>query len=122
MVERNGCTSCLTTIRVLRVSLIDELEGGIDSLLDILVCREVFTRDDREEVLSRSGPRARVRKVLDILECKGEEAAEIFLSVSSRHQQAAQTNSKEGSTDQLLSVGMNSNPQMSLYIFEMIML
>ncbi|TMS01963.1 ADAMTS-like protein 1 [Larimichthys crocea] len=107
---------------VLRVSLIDELEGRIDSLLDILVCREVFTRDDREEVLSCSGPRARVRKVLDILECKGEEAAKIFLSVSSHHQQEAQTNSKEGNTDQLQSVGMNSNLQMSLYIFEMIML
>uniref|UniRef100_A0A8C4I429 NACHT domain-containing protein n=1 Tax=Dicentrarchus labrax TaxID=13489 RepID=A0A8C4I429_DICLA len=56
--------------KVLRVSLVDELEGCIDSLLELLVIREVFTRDDREEVLCRLGPRARVRKVLDILECK----------------------------------------------------
>ncbi|KAE8279026.1 ADAMTS-like protein 1 [Larimichthys crocea] len=106
-----GRGECRDSTRVLRVSLIDELEGRIDSLLDILVCREVFTRDDREEVLSRSGPRARVRKVLDILECKGEEAATIFLSVSSHHQQEAQTNSKEGNTDQLQSVEYNKVKQ-----------
>uniref|UniRef100_A0A8D3AHN6 NACHT domain-containing protein n=1 Tax=Scophthalmus maximus TaxID=52904 RepID=A0A8D3AHN6_SCOMX len=58
------------SIRVLRVSLVDELEGRIDSLLEILVSREVFTRDDREDVLCQLGPRSRVRKVLDILECK----------------------------------------------------
>uniref|UniRef100_A0AAZ1XPF0 NACHT domain-containing protein n=1 Tax=Oreochromis aureus TaxID=47969 RepID=A0AAZ1XPF0_OREAU len=57
-------------VRVLRVSLVDELEGQVDSLVEFLVCREVFTRDDREEVLCQLGPRMRVRKVLDILECK----------------------------------------------------
>lgn len=110
MVEKDGCNSCLTALRVLRVSLVDELEGRIDSLLEILVSREVFTRDDREEVLCHLGPRARVRKVLDILECKGEEAAETFLSISS-HQQEAQTRSKEGNTDQPQSVGMPLKPQ-----------
>uniref|UniRef100_A0A8C2Z6G0 CARD domain-containing protein n=1 Tax=Cyclopterus lumpus TaxID=8103 RepID=A0A8C2Z6G0_CYCLU len=82
MVENGGCKSCLTALGVLRVSLVDQLEGRIDSLLDILVSREVFTRDDREEVLCRLGPRARVRTVLDILTCKGEEAAKIFLSIT----------------------------------------
>ncbi|XP_035505649.1 NLR family CARD domain-containing protein 3 isoform X2 [Scophthalmus maximus] len=98
MVEMDGCNSCLKAIRVLRVSLVDELEGRIDSLLEILVSREVFTRDDREDVLCQLGPRSRVRKVLDILECKGEEAAKIFLSISSHHQQEAQTHSKEVNT------------------------
>lgn len=51
MVEKDCCNSCLTAIRVLRASLVDELEGRIDSLLEVLVSREVFTRDDREEVL-----------------------------------------------------------------------
>ncbi len=106
MVEKDGCNSCLTAIRVLRVSLVDELEEWIDSLLEILVGREVFTRDDREEVLCQLGPRARVRKVLDILECKGEEAAKVFLSVSRNHRQEAQRFSKEGNTDQLQSAGM----------------
>ncbi|XP_074479565.1 NACHT, LRR and PYD domains-containing protein 3-like isoform X1 [Sebastes fasciatus] len=107
MVERDGCNSCLTALRVLRVSLVDELEGRIDSLLESLVSREVFTRDDREEVLCQLGPRARVRKVLDILVCKGEEAARIFLSISSHHQQEAQTPSKEVNTDQPQSIEYN---------------
>ncbi|XP_040886704.1 NLR family CARD domain-containing protein 3-like [Toxotes jaculatrix] len=100
MVEKDGCNSCLTAIRVLRVSLVDELEGRIDSLTEILVSREVFTRDDREDVLCQLGPRARVRKVLDILQCKGEEAAKIFLSISSHHQQETQAQSKEVNTEQ----------------------
>ncbi|KAK5848467.1 hypothetical protein PBY51_006079 [Eleginops maclovinus] len=99
MVERDGCNSCLKALRVLRVSLVDELEGRIDSLLEGLVDREVFTRDDREEVLCQLGPRARVRKVLDILECKGNEAADIFLSISSHYQQEAQTHPKAGNAD-----------------------
>ncbi|KAM9425737.1 NACHT, LRR and PYD domains-containing protein 12-like [Pholidichthys leucotaenia] len=95
MVEQELCHSCLAAVRVLRVSLVDELEGHIDSLLEVLVAREVFTRDDREEVLCQLGPRARVRKVLDIVDCKGEEAARIFLSVKSHPQL-----SKGGNTDQ----------------------
>ena len=73
--------SCLSLIRLKRVVLVDTLEERIDGLLDALLSREVFNRDDREDVLGLSGPRARVRKVLDILECKGEEAANIFLCV-----------------------------------------
>lgn len=103
MVEEDGCNSCLTALGALRVSLVDQLEGRIDSLLEILVGRELFTRDDREEVLCMLGARARVRTVLDILTCKGEEAAKVFLSIS-RHQQETQTHPQEGSTDQ--SVGM----------------
>ncbi|XP_035531628.1 NACHT, LRR and PYD domains-containing protein 3-like [Morone saxatilis] len=111
MEENGGCNSCLTKIKVLRVSLVDELEGRIDSLLELLVIQEVFTRDDREEVLCQLGPRARVRKVLDILECKGEEAAKIFFSISSHHQQEAQMHSKEGNTDQPQSVEYNKVKQ-----------
>nr|XP_019951055.1 PREDICTED: protein NLRC3-like [Paralichthys olivaceus] len=97
MVETEGCNSCLTAIGVLRVSLVDELEGRIDSLLEVLVNQELFTRDDREEVLCQPGPRSRVRKVLDILGCKGEEAAKVFLNISS-HQEEAQRHSKELNT------------------------
>ena len=112
MVERDGCNSSLKALRVLRVSLVDELEGRIDSLLEILVSREVFTRDDREEVLCHLGPRARVREVLDILECKGNEAADIFLSIRSHHQQEAQIHPKEGNADPPQSVGMQFNSKL----------
>ncbi|XP_028419482.1 NLR family CARD domain-containing protein 3-like [Perca flavescens] len=111
MVEKDGCYSCLAALRVLRVSLVDELEGRINSLLEILVNQEVFTRDDREEVLCQLGPRARVRNVLDILACKGEEAAEIFLSIRSHHQQEAQKQSEEGHTDQPQFVEYNKVKQ-----------
>lgn len=111
MVEEDSCNSCLTAIRVLRVSLVDELEGRIDSLLDILVDRELFTRDDREEVLCVPGPRARTRRVLDILECKGEEAAKILLSLWSHQQQEGRNHFKEGTTEQTQSVGMRFKPQ-----------
>ncbi|MEQ2228818.1 hypothetical protein ILYODFUR_012618 [Ilyodon furcidens] len=98
MVEKDACHSCLTAVRVLRVSLVDELEGQVDSLLEVLVCQEAFTRDDREEVLCQPGPRARVRKVLDILECKGEEAAKVFFSVRS-HQQLSHNTAQPPSTE-----------------------
>uniref|UniRef100_UPI0037E8A74F NLR family CARD domain-containing protein 3-like n=1 Tax=Semicossyphus pulcher TaxID=241346 RepID=UPI0037E8A74F len=111
MVETDGCYSSLTAIRVLRVSLVDELEGRIDSLLEILVSREVFTRDDREEVLCQLGPRARVRKVLDVLECKGEEAAKIFISISNQHEQEVQKYSKGDNTDQPQSIEYNKVKQ-----------
>lgn len=106
MVETDGCNSSLTAIRVLRVSLVDDLEGKIDSLLEIIVSQEVFTRDDREEVLCQLGPRARVRKVLDILGCKGEEAAKIFLSVVSHHQQESEVHIKKDNAHQPPSAGM----------------
>lgn len=70
----------LTTVRTLRLSLVDELEGRIDALLDDLVEQQLLNRDDREEVLGVPGPRARVRRLLDIVECKGEEAAKVLLN------------------------------------------
>lgn len=75
---------CLHSLRDHRVSLVDKLEFHIDSLIDVLITKEIFTRDDREEIQYEKGPRGKVRKVLDILEGKGEEAARIFISAS-RH-------------------------------------
>lgn len=91
MLEKDVHNSCLTTIKGLRVSLVNELEEQIDSLLEVLVTRKVFNRDDREDVLAQPGPRRRVRKVLDILECKGEEAAQLFLSIRCHHQVFSKT-------------------------------
>ncbi|CAN9509521.1 unnamed protein product [Ophioblennius macclurei] len=81
----------LTALRVLRASLVDELEGHVDSLLDALVSGEALGRDDREEVLCLPGPRARVRKLLDILECKGGEAAGVLFSAWNRQRKEAKT-------------------------------
>lgn len=102
MEEEEACASCLKVLRQLRVSLVDELEDRIDSLLDALLQQELIGRDDREEVLCLPGPRARTRKVLDIVEAKGEEAASIFLSL--RGQQ--RTSIQDGNRDQRQSEGM----------------
>ncbi|XP_061108128.1 NACHT, LRR and PYD domains-containing protein 3-like [Conger conger] len=80
--------STCRSLRELRVCLVDQLEDHIGSLVEQLLLRDVFTRDDREDVLCQPGPRARVRKVLDILDCKGEEAASSFLSLYRRLQEA----------------------------------
>ncbi|KAG9345512.1 hypothetical protein JZ751_008656 [Albula glossodonta] len=79
---------CQRSLRELREHLVDLLEEHITSLIEQLVFREVFTRDDREDVLCALGPRARIRKVLDILDCKGEEAANTFLSLCNQLQRA----------------------------------
>lgn len=102
MVEEKARGSGLEAIRRLRVSLVDELEGRIDSLLDSLLQQELFSRDDREEVVCLPGPRARTRKILDILECKGEEAASVFLSLRNQQQRLTQ----DGTRDLQQSVGM----------------
>ncbi|CAL8376433.1 NLR family CARD domain-containing protein 3 [Gadus morhua] len=101
--------SCLSLIRLKRVSLVDTLEGRIDALLDVLLSREVFNRDDREDVLCQPGPRARVRKVLDILECKGEEAVNTFLSVVDQPETPSSAVGK--SKDQPPSLGYNQMKQ-----------
>lgn len=73
----------LRSLRDSRVSLVDKLEFHIDSLIDVLITKMVLTRDDHEEIQYEKGPRGKVRKVLDILEGKGEEAARIFICASS---------------------------------------
>lgn len=89
----------LNAVKTRRVSLVDELEGTVDRLLDGLLHRGVFCRDDREEALCPPGPRARVRKVLDIIECKGEEAAQTFFSIVAQLRRA---DAKESSEDRPL--------------------
>lgn len=83
MTPAEASEPCLQSLRDRRVSLVDKLEFHIDSLIDVLFAKKVFTRDDREEIQYEKGPRGKVRKVLDILEGKGEEAAKIFISTSS---------------------------------------
>lgn len=82
MAQAGTAEPCLQSLRDCRVSLVDKLEFHIDTLTDVLISKDIFTRDDQEEIQYEKGPRGKVRKVLDILEGKGEEAARIFLSVS----------------------------------------
>lgn len=49
-----AAASSLAAVRTLRPSLVDELEGRIDGLLDVLLERQLLNRDDREEVLPSS--------------------------------------------------------------------
>ncbi|XP_060730358.1 NACHT, LRR and PYD domains-containing protein 1 homolog [Tachysurus vachellii] len=82
MAQAGTAEPCLQSLRDCRVSLVDKLEFHIDTLTDVLISKDILTRDDQEEIQYEKGPRGKVRKVLDILEGKGEEAARIFISVS----------------------------------------
>ncbi|KAK0139886.1 NLR family CARD domain-containing protein 3 [Merluccius polli] len=98
--QSEAAESCLRTIRVKRVSLVDELEERIDDLLDGLLSREVFNRDDREEV-----------QVLDLLEFKGEEAAGIFLCLVTHVEPETQSDTVGKSKAQPLSLEYNQVKQ-----------
>lgn len=70
-----------------RVTLVDELEDHIELILEEMVQRKEFTRDDCEVVKCESGPRMKVRKALDIVYCKGEDAANMFMFLYSQFKQ-----------------------------------
>uniref|UniRef100_A0AAY3ZWI9 NACHT domain-containing protein n=1 Tax=Denticeps clupeoides TaxID=299321 RepID=A0AAY3ZWI9_9TELE len=80
--------SCLSTLRQLRETLVDRIENQVDVLVERLTSMEVFSRDDREEVLCENGSRRRVRKVLDILDCKGEELIKKHKAVLKRRSES----------------------------------
>ncbi|XP_069486802.1 NACHT, LRR and PYD domains-containing protein 3-like [Ambystoma mexicanum] len=64
-----------------RERLIDELEGSMDCILGKLLQRDLLTRDDCEDVAYERGPRKQVRKLLDIIDLRGEELAVSFCSL-----------------------------------------
>uniref|UniRef100_A0A8C9SC58 NACHT, LRR and PYD domains-containing protein 3-like n=1 Tax=Scleropages formosus TaxID=113540 RepID=A0A8C9SC58_SCLFO len=97
----------LRELRVRRVALVDQLEDHIGSLLEQLLLKRVFTRDDCEEVVYERGPRARVRKTLDILSCKGEEVALEFLLMCSHLQETRREDGVQ-SVNQTQSAGKES--------------
>lgn len=61
-----------------RVELVEELEDCIDSILDQARQKKLLTKDDFEEVTHGAGPRKQVRRLLDIIDCLGEENASVF--------------------------------------------
>ncbi|XP_078533601.1 NACHT, LRR and PYD domains-containing protein 12-like [Lissotriton helveticus] len=64
-----------------RERLIDELEASVDCILDKLLQGELITRDDHEDVAYERGPRKQVRRLLDIIDLRGEALASVFCSV-----------------------------------------
>ncbi|XP_030046611.1 NACHT, LRR and PYD domains-containing protein 3 [Microcaecilia unicolor] len=63
-----------------REKLIDELADYIDCILDRFLQKELITKDDYEDAAYERGPRKQVRRLLDIIDCRGEELASIFCS------------------------------------------
>nr|XP_033812812.1 NACHT, LRR and PYD domains-containing protein 3-like [Geotrypetes seraphini] len=64
-----------------REKLIDELADDVNCILDQLLQKELITKDDYEDAAYERGPRKQVRRLLDIIDCLGEELASIFCSV-----------------------------------------
>ncbi|KAM5191753.1 NACHT, LRR and PYD domains-containing protein 3-like [Mantella aurantiaca] len=61
-----------------RVQLVEELEECIDFILDQARQKHLLTKDDFEDVTYGAGPRRRVRRLLDLIDCLGEENASGF--------------------------------------------
>lgn len=70
--------SSLLFLQKHRVELVEELEDCIDSILDQARQKKLLTKDDFEEVTHGAGPRKQVRRLLDIIDCLGEENASVF--------------------------------------------
>ncbi|XP_077332758.1 NACHT, LRR and PYD domains-containing protein 3-like isoform X3 [Lithobates pipiens] len=74
----NRGESSLLFLQKHRVELVEELEDCIDSILDQARQKHLLTKDDFEEVTHGAGPRKQVRRLLDIIDCLGEENASVF--------------------------------------------
>ncbi|KAM8939418.1 NACHT, LRR and PYD domains-containing protein 3-like [Pelodytes ibericus] len=64
-----------------RVGLVDELEDVIDCIAEQGLQEKLLSRDDYEDVVYEPGPRKKVRKLLDIIGCLGEENASLFCAI-----------------------------------------
>ncbi|KAJ1206268.1 hypothetical protein NDU88_001677 [Pleurodeles waltl] len=64
-----------------RERLIDELEASVDCILDKLLQGQLITRDDHEDVAYERGPRKQVRRLLDVIDLRGEMLASVFCSI-----------------------------------------
>ncbi|CAH2301248.1 NACHT, LRR and PYD domains-containing 3-like [Pelobates cultripes] len=73
--------SSLSFIQTHRVNLIDELADYIDFIVDRGLEEHLLSKDDYEDITYERGPRKKVRKLLDIIDCLGEENASFFCSV-----------------------------------------
>lgn len=73
--------SSLLFLQEHRVELVDELEEYIDSILDQARQKYLLTKDDFEEITYGAGPRNKVRRLLDLIYCLGEENASVFCNL-----------------------------------------
>ncbi|KAM4706638.1 NACHT, LRR and PYD domains-containing protein 3-like [Discoglossus pictus] len=73
--------SSLHFLQRCRVKLVDELEVFIDSIVQNALQKKLISKDDSEDILYEGGPRKQVRKLLDIIDCLGEETASVFCSL-----------------------------------------
>ncbi|XP_018414478.1 PREDICTED: protein NLRC3-like [Nanorana parkeri] len=67
--------------RIHRFELVEELEEYIDTILDQARQKDLLTKDDLEDVAFGAGPRNRVRRLLDLIDCLGEENASVFCNL-----------------------------------------
>uniref|UniRef100_A0A8C5PRT6 Uncharacterized protein n=1 Tax=Leptobrachium leishanense TaxID=445787 RepID=A0A8C5PRT6_9ANUR len=78
---QSGGESTLSFLQTHRVSLINELEDCIDSIIDRGLEENLLSRDDHEDIAYENGPRKKVRKLLDIINCLGEQNASLFCAL-----------------------------------------
>ncbi|XP_072261741.1 NACHT, LRR and PYD domains-containing protein 3-like isoform X2 [Pyxicephalus adspersus] len=71
----------LLFLQTYRVQLVEELEEYIDLILDQARQKNLLTKDDFEEVTYAAGPRKQVRRLLDLIDCLGEDNASVFCEI-----------------------------------------
>ncbi|KAM9330492.1 NACHT, LRR and PYD domains-containing protein 3-like [Gastrophryne carolinensis] len=81
ILHSSGLESSLAFLVRQRVHLVDELEESIEYILDQARQEDLLTKDDYEDVIYERGPRKQVRKLLDIIDCLGEENASAFCNI-----------------------------------------
>ncbi|XP_053559468.1 NACHT, LRR and PYD domains-containing protein 3 [Bombina bombina] len=78
---QNSRETSLSFLKRFRERLVEELERSIDCIVEHALQKQLISKDDYEDVVYERGPRKQVRKLLDIIDCLGEESASGFCSL-----------------------------------------
>ncbi|KAG8454152.1 hypothetical protein GDO86_000699 [Hymenochirus boettgeri] len=73
--------SPLSFLKKERGRLVDELEDYINLIVQQALLKQFISKDDYEDIVYERGPRKQVRKLLDIIDCLGDENAALFCSL-----------------------------------------
>ncbi|KAM4807730.1 NACHT, LRR and PYD domains-containing protein 3-like [Rhinophrynus dorsalis] len=92
--------SPLLFLQTQRGRLVDELEDCIDCIVQQALQKHLISKDDYEDITYERGPRKQVRKLLDVIDCLGEESASNFCTLFI---QVKSTKSKQETVKQTLT-------------------
>ncbi|OCT99940.1 NLR family CARD domain-containing protein 3 [Xenopus laevis] len=101
---QNSRASPLSFLKTQRGNLVDELEAYIDGIVQQALRETLISKDDYEDVVYERGPRKQVRKLLDIIDCLGEESAARFCYLFIQHSKLKKERSKSNANEYLKGI------------------